>query len=230
MKLRYAFKRTIANKSAGADKELKPEVPDGMLKKCNACKAAVFVDEVKKNAYICPHCGNYFRVHARRRIEMLADEGTFEEWDKELTGQNPMGYKGYEEKIQSLKEKTGLNEAVVTGKAVGPVFTAIAGSGANADFTYSYPDAVIAPFAAVTAVEFMWHDKLKNAENLDAERNKLAAEYEKTLASAQTAAENNFIDDVIDASQTRNVLIAALDILSGKRVQKLPKKHNNIPF
>ena len=48
MKLRYAFKRTIANKSAGADKELKPEVPDGMLKKCNACKAAVFVDEVKK--------------------------------------------------------------------------------------------------------------------------------------------------------------------------------------
>ena len=78
MKLRYAFKRTIANKSAGADKELKPEVPDGMLKKCNACKAAVFVDEVKKNAYICPHCGNYFRVHARRRIEMLADEGTFE--------------------------------------------------------------------------------------------------------------------------------------------------------
>ena len=58
MKLRYAFKRTIANKSAGADKELKPEVPDGMLKKCNACKAAVFVDEVKKNAYICPHCSN----------------------------------------------------------------------------------------------------------------------------------------------------------------------------
>ena len=43
MKLRYAFKRTIANKSAGADKELKPEVPDGMLKKCNACKAAVFI-------------------------------------------------------------------------------------------------------------------------------------------------------------------------------------------
>lgn len=65
MKLRYAFKRTIANKSAGADKELKPEVPDGMLKKCNACKAAVFVDEVKKNAYICPHCGNYFRRPGR---------------------------------------------------------------------------------------------------------------------------------------------------------------------
>ncbi len=52
----------------------------------------------------------------------------------------------------------------------------------------------------------------------------------KTLASAETAAENNFIDDIIDPSQTRNVLVSALDILSGKRVQKLPKKHNNIQF
>ena len=117
MKLRYAFKRTIANKSAGADKELKPEVPDGMLKKCNACKAAVFVDEVKKDAYICPHCGNYFRVHARRRIEMLADEGTFEEWDKVMPISNPLSYKGYEEKIKKLQEKTNLDEAIVTGKA-----------------------------------------------------------------------------------------------------------------
>ena len=116
MKLRYAFKRTIANKSAGADKELKPEVPDGMLKKCNACKAAVFVDEVKKNAYICPHCGNYFRVHARRRIEMLADEGTFEEWDKEMSVVNPLAFPGYEGKVEAAREKTELNEAVVTGK------------------------------------------------------------------------------------------------------------------
>ena len=119
MKLRYAFKRTIANKSAGADKELKPEVPDGMLKKCNACKAAVFVDEVKKNAYICPHCGNYFRVHARRRIEMLADEGTFEEWDKVMPISNPLSYKGYEEKVKKLQEKTNLDEAIVTGRKCG---------------------------------------------------------------------------------------------------------------
>ena len=47
MKLKYAFKRTITNSSASARQETKPEVPDGMLKKCNACKGAVFVDEVK---------------------------------------------------------------------------------------------------------------------------------------------------------------------------------------
>ena len=117
MKLRYAFKRTITASSVHADKEIKPEVPDGMLKKCNACKAAVFVDEVKQNAYICPHCGNYFRVHARRRIEMIADEGSFEEWDKAMPMSNPLSYKGYEDKVKRLQEKTGLDEAIVTGKA-----------------------------------------------------------------------------------------------------------------
>ena len=116
MKLKYAFKRTIANSSAAPVQETKPEVPDGMLKKCNACKGAVFVDEVKRNNYICPHCGNYFRIHARRRIEMIADEGTFEEWDQVMPVSNPLSYNGYEEKVQKLQEKTALDEAIVTGK------------------------------------------------------------------------------------------------------------------
>jgi len=130
----------------------------------------------------------------------------------------------------SYSEATTVKIAVVTGKAVGPVFAAVAGNSSNSDFTYAYTDAVIAPVASAAAVEFMWHDKLKGAENLDAARNNLVSEYEKTLASAQAAAENNYIDDIIEASQTRNVLISSLEILSGKRVQKLPKKHNNIQF
>ena len=126
MKLRYAFKRTIAASSARTDKEIRPEVPDGMLKKCNACKAAVFLDEVKKNNYICPHCGNYFRVHARRRIDMIADEGTFEEWDTMMEISNPLSYKGYEDKVKKLQEKTQLDEAIVTGKArIGGVSVAL---------------------------------------------------------------------------------------------------------
>ena len=116
MKLKFAFKRTIADPPVET-MDMKPEVPDGMLKKCNACKSAVFVEEVKKNAYICPHCGNYFRIHARRRIEMIADEGTFEEWDQDLPLSNPLNYKGYEEKVKMLQEKTGLDEAIITGKA-----------------------------------------------------------------------------------------------------------------
>ena len=117
MKLKYAFKRTILNPSSEQGKKIRPEVPDGMLKKCNVCKAAVFVDEVKKNNYICPHCGNYFRIHARRRIEMITDEGSFEEWNETMPVSNPLCYKGYEEKLKQLQEKTGLDEAIVTGRA-----------------------------------------------------------------------------------------------------------------
>ena len=86
------------------------------MKKCNACKSAVFVEEVKQNNYICPHCQNYFRMHAYRRIQMIADPDSFEEWDKGLQTRNPLQFKGYEEKLDKLKEKTGLDEAVVTGK------------------------------------------------------------------------------------------------------------------
>lgn len=93
-----------------------PEVPDNLMRKCNACKAAVFVDEVKQNHYICPHCGNYFHVSAYRRIRMIADRKSFVEWDAHMEEHNPLQYKGYEEKIRSLREKTGLDEAVVTGK------------------------------------------------------------------------------------------------------------------
>lgn len=87
------------------------------MKKCNACKAPILAEDVKNGYYICPKCGNYFRVDAMRRVEMIADEGTFEAWDEGLTSGNPLHYKGYEEKISALQEKTGLDEAVVTGKA-----------------------------------------------------------------------------------------------------------------
>lgn len=93
----------------------KPEVPHGLLKKCNVCKAAIFTEDVKKAYYICPKCHNYFRVHAWRRIERVADEGSFEEWNTGLQTTNPLDYKGYPEKIAQLQEKTGLEEAVVTG-------------------------------------------------------------------------------------------------------------------
>ena len=100
----------------GEDRENTPEVPDNLMRKCNACKAAVFVDEVKQNHYICPHCGNYFHMPAYRRIKMIADRKSFVEWDAEMEEQNPLQYRGYEEKLRALQEKTGLNEAVVTGK------------------------------------------------------------------------------------------------------------------
>ncbi len=120
MKLDNVFKKTrLASGRKGyiALNSARPEVPEGLLRKCNKCGSAIIAEDVKSDYYICPKCGGYFRVHAYRRIEMVADEGTFEEWDRELVTPNPLDYKGYEEKIGSLKEKTGLEEAIVTGKA-----------------------------------------------------------------------------------------------------------------
>lgn len=119
MKLENMFKKTrIVSRiqSHGTVHAQRPEVPEGLLRKCNKCGAAIIAEEVKRDNYICPKCGGYFRVHAYRRIQMVADEGTFEEWDHDLTGGNPMNYRGYEEKVQVLQERTGLKEAVVTGK------------------------------------------------------------------------------------------------------------------
>ena len=115
MRIKHMFKKTVMD-IRGEDRENTPEVPDNLMRKCNACKAAVFVDEVKQNHYICPHCGNYFHMPAYRRIKMIADRKSFVEWDAEMKEQNPLQYRGYEEKLRALQEKTGLNEAVVTGK------------------------------------------------------------------------------------------------------------------
>ena len=116
MRIKHMFKKTILD-NRETEREISPEVPDGLMRKCNACKAAVFVDEVKHNHYICPHCGNYFHVPALKRIKMVVDRNSFEEWDAHMEENNPLNYKGYEEKLQTLREKTGLDEAVITGKA-----------------------------------------------------------------------------------------------------------------
>lgn len=115
MKLGDMFKKSgyIALDSS----ENKPEVPDGLLKKCNKCKAAIYTKEVIENRYICPKCKGYFRLPAMLRIEELVEKDSFEAWDLNLQTPNPLRFKGYEEKVADLKEKTGLDEAVITGSA-----------------------------------------------------------------------------------------------------------------
>lgn len=118
MNLKDMFKKPSGRSHYISLRNSRPEVPTGLLRKCNKCGAAIIAEDVKNGYYICPKCHGYFRVHAYRRIEMIADEGSFEEWDKEMDFVNPLDFKGYEDKINHLKERTKLNEAVVTGKVM----------------------------------------------------------------------------------------------------------------
>lgn len=126
MKLQSMFKKTNYIAVSGPRKEespgsyrrpeVHPEVPAGLLKKCNHCKAAIIAEEAKAAFYVCPKCQGYFRMEAGKRIEMIADADTFTEWDSSLLSPNPLGFGGYEEKLRQTKEKTGLEEAIITGK------------------------------------------------------------------------------------------------------------------
>ena len=122
MRLQNMFKKTGERENPVLKGRLRrrPEAPEGLLKKCNKCGAAILSEEVINGAYICPKCHGYFRVPAYKRLQMIADEGSFEEWDMDLDGMDgppdPLQFKGYSEKIKKLREQTGLKEAVVTGR------------------------------------------------------------------------------------------------------------------
>lgn len=100
-----------------ADTE-EPAIPEGLWRKCNKCRQPIYVEDVKSNHYICPKCKEYFRVHAYRRIELIIDPGTFEEWDQDMEFSNPLDFPGYEKKVKAAKERTKLSEAIVTGKGL----------------------------------------------------------------------------------------------------------------
>ena len=90
--------------------------PDKSLVKCPKCGRMVNRDKVVKKKYICYECGGYFRVKTNNRIRMVADPKTFEPWFEDMAVSNPLNYEGYEDKLASAREKTGLNEAVTVGR------------------------------------------------------------------------------------------------------------------
>ena len=104
----------------------KPEVPSGLWIKCAECNHSFYKKDIEAAMQVCPSCGYHFRLSSTERIKMIADEGTFDEWDKKLTSVNPLDYPGYSDKVKQLIEDTVISEAVITGQAkIGGVETVL---------------------------------------------------------------------------------------------------------
>ena len=106
----------IFNKPPLRGQGRRDDMPDGLWIKCPDCGAMLHVIELKQNLHVCTHCSHHFLLDSRERINMLADPESFEETETGLYSANPLGFTGYQEKTAGLREKTGLDDAVVTGR------------------------------------------------------------------------------------------------------------------
>jgi len=106
----------IFSKPKLRSQQKREDIPEGLWSKCPECGAMVHALELKQNLQVCPPCGHHFLMDSMDRIYLLADPSSFEETDVDLFSTNPLGFSGYEEKIEGLRKRTGMNDAVVTGR------------------------------------------------------------------------------------------------------------------
>ena len=131
--------------------------------------------------------------------------------------------------MYTLTEATNVRIALIAGNAVGMAYAAMA-SRAAADMVYAWPGAVISAVSPKIAVQMACADELKIADDPLAKRAELEEKYMTDVADGINAAKKGYVDDVIEPAQTRQILAAALEMLSGKRETKPAKKHGNMPL
>lgn len=129
----------------------------------------------------------------------------------------------------AYSEATTIKITVITGQAVGAFYIATAGRGANADVTLAWTSAVVSPISPAAAALFQSGGELAGSENPIEDRKQLIEDYKTTKASPFAAAADGYIEDIILPGETREKLITQLELLAGKRVSTLPKKHSNLP-
>ncbi|MCB1224888.1 MAG: acetyl-CoA carboxylase carboxyltransferase subunit beta [Verrucomicrobiales bacterium] len=105
-------KRSIAHLG-----EKKKDMPEGLWIKCPSCNESLFQEALSKNLRVCSQCNYHFTISAPDRIASLVDEGSFAEIDADLDSVDALGFKGYLDKVRAYQKKTGLKEAVVTGRS-----------------------------------------------------------------------------------------------------------------
>ena len=98
-------------------KKKKETVPDDLWVKCPGCGEMIHTLDLEQNHQICNQCGHHLLLGSYERIKLLVDPDSFQETERELVSANPLGFDKYEDKVATLRSKTNLNDAVVTGRA-----------------------------------------------------------------------------------------------------------------
>jgi acetyl-CoA carboxylase carboxyltransferase component len=131
--------------------------------------------------------------------------------------------------VYAYAEATVPKISVVVRRAYGSAYLAMGAKAVGADLVIAYPTAQISIMAPEGAAGILYNDEIAKADDPIAKRTEKINEYAETTASAYTAAQNGFVDDIIDPAETRPRLISALDVLASKRDERMPKKHGNMP-
>jgi acetyl-CoA carboxylase carboxyltransferase component len=127
-------------------------------------------------------------------------------------------------------EATVPKVTVITRKAYGGAYDVMSSKHVRGDLNFAWPTAEIAVMGVEGAVNIIFRDRLAAADDPDAERARLVAEYQERLANPYLAAERGYVDEVILPSETRARVADALSLLENKRQSVPPKKHGNIPL
>ncbi len=127
-------------------------------------------------------------------------------------------------------EATVPKVTVITRKAYGGAYDVMSSKHVRGDLNFAWPTAEIAVMGVEGAVNIIFRERLASAEDPDAERARLVAEYEERLANPYLAAERGYVDEVILPSETRARVADALALLENKRQSVPAKKHGNIPL
>jgi len=101
----------------GEDKPAHPFVPDDLYVSCPECRKTVLKAEVEENCFVCPKCRYHFKLQARRRIQLLVDEHSFQELDASLQPVNQLDFPDYDKKLRAAQQKSGELEGVICGTA-----------------------------------------------------------------------------------------------------------------
>jgi propionyl-CoA carboxylase beta chain len=147
------------------------------------------------------------------------------------TAQEHGGIIGHGSKmVYAYSEATVPKLTIITRKAYGGAYDAMGSKHLRADLNYAWPSGEIAVMGPDAAANIVFRNELQKAEDQEATRRRLIADYKERFANPYVAAARGYIDDVIDPRDTRWKIIRALEILRNKTDTTPPKKHGNIPL